>query len=313
MKQKILPKLGALCTVFALSVGAGAEDVKAARNTEPWSCRNFDPAPASIVIDFNTGSVLHAENPDAPRRPASLVKMMTALKIFEALENGKISLDDKFVTHISPAVMATASNSRSTWIDAGKELTVRQALLAITVASANNIAVMMAEKLAGSEQAFINDLNQTAGRLGMNNTVFKNASGLPHTGQVTTARDMAKLALHIAERYPQYYHFFSAEKAEFGRRVRHNHNELAMQNDHIDGIKTGFTCAAGYNLATSARKNGRHVIGIVMGSRTPHQRNVKMEMLLDRILQRPPSILTDQGPDKKRQNPAGPAAIRRHG
>lgn len=268
MKQKILPKLGALCTVFALSVGAGADDAKAARNTEPWGCRNFDPAPASIVIDFNTGSILHAENPDAPRRPASLVKMMTALKVFEALENGKIALDDKFVTHLSPAVMATASNSRSTWIDAGKELTVRQALLAITVASANNISVMMAEKLAGSEQAFINGLNQKAAQLGMNNTVFKNASGLPHHGQVTTARDMAKLALHIAEHYPQYYHFFSAEKTEIGQHVRYNHNELAIQNNHIDGIKTGFTCAAGYNLAASARKNGKHVIGIVMGSRT---------------------------------------------
>lgn len=317
MKQKILTKLGALCTVFALSAGGVTDQAHAARDTEPWSCRNsYNPRPASIVVDFNSGAVLHAENPDAPRTPASLVKMMTALKIFEAIENGRISLDDKFRTRLSPAVQATAGNSRSTWIGSGHEMTVRDAILAITVASANNISVMMAERLAGSEQAFTEQLNQKAAALGMAGTTFKNVTGLPHRGQVTTARDMATLARHIIREYPQYYHFFSARAVQIGSRTKYNHNELAMKYSHIDGIKTGFTCAAGYNLASSARQHGHHVIGIVMGSRTPHKRNVKMYRLLDKALHRPQTNLTGRNDDKQPVPPSlyeTAPAIRRHG
>lgn len=292
MNKKLVKGIGALCTVFALA--ATSTELMAARNTEPVSCRDFNPEQASIIVDFNTGAILHAEHADELRHPASLVKMMTALKIFDALEDGTLSLHDTFKTKVTPAVLATKSNSHSTWIGSGHTLTVEQALKAITVASANNITVMMAEKLAGSEQAFTAGLNKKAKELGMTRTVFKNATGLPHDEQVTTAQDMVKLSRHLIEKYPQYFHYFSEEMVEFGPWKKHNHNELAMKNDHIDGIKTGFTCASGYNLAASAEKNGRHIIGIVLGSRTPHKRNVKMDTLFNGVFKNQKTVLTEQ-------------------
>ncbi len=264
----------------------------AARDTEPYSCkingRTYDPAEASITIDAQTGEILSGDNIDEVRYPASMTKMMSALLIFEALEQGRLSLNDPVRVWISPAVAATRGNSRSTWLNNGERLTVREAILAITVSSANNVSVIMAEKLAGSETAFVARMNRKAQELGMTKTDFRNATGLPDRRQVSTARDMAKLALHIYRNYPQYYHFFSAPTAEFGpwrgNRAKHNHNELAMRNRDIDGLKTGFICDSGYNLAASAVSGQDRVISIVFGGRTPHQRNVLSERLMRNAL-----------------------------
>jgi D-alanyl-D-alanine carboxypeptidase len=296
-------KAGLLCVAFSmamLSSNAFAMnkkslheefEIRAARNTDPWSCvqrGDYDPETASVVIDAQTGDILHSENADEIRYPASLVKVMTTLLIFDAIEDNKVSLNDTFIVELSPDVLKTKNNSRSTWVEEGAELTVEQAILAITVASANNISVMIAELLEGSEEKFVKALNEKAKEIGLDNTVFKNSTGLPDKEQVTTANDMAKLAVYILQNYQDYYHFFSAETAEFGEWVgnkkKHNHNELVVNNKEIDGLKTGFICDAGYNLIASAKRDGQRVIGVVFGSRTPHQRNVKMEDLLETAL-----------------------------
>lgn len=294
MNKKLVKKIGALCTVFALAahpVISAAHSSNSphehAHDYEPTCLKSHNPQPSSIVIDFGSGATLHADRADEPRHPASLVKMMTALKIFEALEEGKLSLHDTLTAKNNAAVMKTAGNSKSSWLHPGTKITIEQAIKAIVVASANNISVMMAQKLAGSEQSFVDQLNDKAAELGMTKTVFTNVTGLPdrpYYRQITTARDMAVLARHIIKEYPQYYHYFSSPSVTFAGVTRHNHNKLAMNNDHIDGLKTGYICASGYNLAASATKDGRRVIGIVFGGRTPYKRNTRMHGLLEDAL-----------------------------
>lgn len=284
--KKAAGSLGLAFLMAALPIGDNFAN--AARNTEPYSCtvggRHYDPQPASIAVDVENGDILSGADIDTPRHPASMTKMMTTLLIFDALRDGRLTLSDEITVKITDEVRATKRNSRSTWVKDGTKITVEEAILAIAVASANNISVMMAEKLAGSEQAFAALMNEKAQDLGMRNTLFKNASGLPDKDQVSTARDMAKLALHLYHEFPEYYHYFSAPKAEFGpwqgTRAKHNHNELAVKNNDIDGIKTGFICDSGYNLAASAKDGSKSVITIVFGGRTPHQRNEQTKNLI---------------------------------
>jgi D-alanyl-D-alanine carboxypeptidase len=282
---------------MAFFIGANpimAAPAEAARNTEPYSCkvngRHFDPEPASIVVNISTGDVLAGEHIDELRHPASMVKMMTLALVFDALRDGHIKLDDIIEAKHSSDVQKTRPNSRSTWLDAGEKITVEEAILAIAVASSNNISVMMSEVISGSEKSFVEKMNEKAKDLGMHRTVFKNSSGLPDKAQVTTARDIAKLASYIYQQYPEYYHYFSAEKAEFGKwrgkRAKHTHNELVKDNRHIDGIKTGFICDSGYNVAVSASEHGERVIAVVFGSRTPYQRNELALTIINQVFDR---------------------------
>ncbi|GEM_PF-1480963 len=303
---------GALALAFMIVAAPAAHEAAAAiRDAEPASCtvgnRTYNPIPASITIDARTGAIIAGENIDARLPPASMTKMMTAALIFEALRDGRLSLQDPVKMRISPAVRATSGNSRGTWLAEGTVMTVEEAILAIGVASANNVAVLMAERLAGSEAGFVALMNAKAKELGMQNTVFKNSSGLPAEGQFSTARDMAKLALHLLRDYPQYYGYFSAPQAEFGpwrgAKAKGNHNELALRHSHIDGIKTGFICASGYNLAASGIRDGKRVITVVFGGRTPHQRNERARALIEeglQILQQPggqePPVSNASGP-----------------
>lgn len=289
---------GALALAFMLAASpTGSSPAEAARNTEPASCktggRTYNPQSASITVDAQSGVILSGDRIDQRLPPASMTKMMTAALIFEALRDGRLKLDDEVTVRHSPAVMATRGDSNSTWLREGATITVREAILAIGVASANNVAAVMAEHLAGDEAAFVALMNEKARALGMSNTVFRNPHGLPDDAQVSTARDMAKLALHLLREYPDYYKFFSTPRAEFGpyrgSAARRNHNELDMRNNHIDGIKTGFICASGYNLAASGIRNGERVVTIVFGGRTAHQRNERARTLIDsglRVLQR---------------------------
>ncbi len=273
--------LAFMCVSVASADTTSSTIVHGARNTEPYSCtasgRTFNPEQSSITIDAATGDIIAGDNIDALRYPASMTKMMTVAVIFDALRDGRLSLTDEITVSISTDVENTRSNSRSTWMNSGEKMTVQEAILAITVASANNVSVIMAEQLAGSEDEFVALMNEKADEIGMTRTVFRNATGLPDRQQVSTARDIGKLALYLNQEYPEYYHFFSAKTAEFGQwrgaRAKYNHNELTIKNPNIDGIKTGFICDSGYNLATSATSGGDRIITVVFGGRTPHQRN----------------------------------------
>jgi len=281
---------GALALAFMLAATPSPHDQAfAARKGEPYSCktggRTYNPQSSHITVSTRTGAILSGERIDERLPPASMTKMMTAALIFEALREGKITLKDKITVQHSPAVLATRGESNSTWLKEGVEITVEEALIAIVAASSNNVAVLAAEKIAGSEEAFVALMNEKARALGMHNTQFRNPHGLPNADQYSTARDMAKLAQHLIKEYPGYYHYFETSRAEFGpwrgKLARRNHNTLALRNEHIDGIKTGFTCASGYNVTASGLRNGERVITVVFGGRTPHLRDEKARGLIE--------------------------------
>lgn len=265
-----------------------SEPADAARNTEPYSCkigRSYNPQPSSIVIDAETGTVLGGRNIDQQLPPASMTKMMTALLIFEALRDGRLDLNQRVTVQLTPEIWATRGESNSTWLNNGTRLTVREALAAITTASANNVAAIMATEIAGSEAEFVRMMNERARSIGMSRTNFTNSHGLPDRAQLSTARDMATLAQYLQKEFPEYYVFFSLRRAEFGpyrgSRARPNYNELVTHNRDIDGLKTGFICDSGYNVAVSGVEGNRRVIAVVFGGRTPYQRNVAARNLIE--------------------------------
>src|SRR6267142_984691 len=216
---------------------------------------------AAIVVDGATGKVIYARNPDSIRYPASLTKMMTLYLLFEALEKGTIALD-------TPMIVSThAAEQQPTKLSAplGSSIPVETAIKALTVLSANDIAVVIAEALAGgSESAFASMMTEKAHQLGMTHSNFHNASGLPDLEQLTSARDMALLGRHLAYDFPQYYHYFSTPSFTYGGRVFGSHDNLLTAFDGTDGIKTGYTHVSGFNLVTSAVRSNKHVLGVVM-------------------------------------------------
>jgi D-alanyl-D-alanine carboxypeptidase len=231
---------------------------------------------AAIVVDAKTGEVLYAKRADAPRYPASITKVMTLYLSFEALASGKIQLDDPVV--FSPRAAATSPTKLG--VRAGDSITVQQAMQGMVTRSANDAAVAMAEKLGGTEQRFAALMTLRAQELGMANTTFANAHGLPDSRNITTARDLAILSRAVMRDYPQYYRLFSTKNFEFrGQNIR-NHNGLLYTMDGVDGLKTGFTNASGFNLAVSAVRDNRRLIAIVMGGPTVATRNKVAEGLL---------------------------------
>jgi D-alanyl-D-alanine carboxypeptidase len=233
---------------------------------------------SSIVIDANTGAVLDEQNADAANYPASLTKMMTLYLVFDALERGRLTLKQP-ITVSSHAAMQAPSRLG---LRAGQTITVEQAILALVTKSANDAAVAVAETLGGSESRFADIMTTRAQALGMKRSTFRNASGLPDGRQVTTARDMATLGRALYRDFPQYYSYFSRLSFIYRGRSIGNHNRLLRSYEGADGIKTGYIRAVGYNLAASAVRDGRRVVGVVLGSRTAGQRNVRMTDLLDR-------------------------------
>ena len=232
---------------------------------------------ASIVIDAETGEVLHASHADDHNYPASLTKMMTLYLAFEALEQGRIKLDTRF----SVSKHAAAQAPSKLGLHPGETIAVKDIILALVTKSANDAAVVMAEGLAGSETAFAERMTQQARALGMTSTTYRNASGLPNSDQVTTARDVAKLSQALLKRFPQYYKYFSTEDFAYKGVVYHNHNRLMEGFDGMDGIKTGFIRASGFNLAASAVRNHRRLIGVVMGGQSARSRDTHMAELLE--------------------------------
>ncbi len=232
---------------------------------------------AAIVVDDATGAVLYARRADRAIYPASLTKLMTLYLTFEALREGRLRLDQK----LPVSRRAARQPASRLGLRAGDRIRVRDAILALTVKSANDVAVVLAEALAGSERAFARRMTEKARALGLTRTRFRNASGLPHRAQTTTARDMARLARRLVHDFPEYYRFFSQRSFRFRGRVYRSTNRLLGRYAGVDGLKTGYIRASGYNLVASAVRDGRRIVAVVIGGRTARARDREMRRLLD--------------------------------
>ncbi|XVN41528.1 MAG: D-alanyl-D-alanine carboxypeptidase family protein [Rickettsia endosymbiont of Argas persicus] len=235
------------------------------------------PIQTSLVIDAKSGKVLHAHNSQIRIYPASLTKLMTLYLLFESIEVGKVSLNKKLVVSSKAEKMKPCKLG----LKAGETITVRDAINGLIVKSANDVAVVVAENLKGSEKSFAHAMNVKAKQLGMKNTYFKNASGWHDPLQQTTARDMAKLALAIKKNYPKYYPLFSRTSFMFRGNLINGHNHVTKNYQGAEGLKTGFTNSAGYNLVTTASRNGKSLIAVVTGGKSAASRDQKMIGLLD--------------------------------
>ncbi|HYD43774.1 MAG TPA: D-alanyl-D-alanine carboxypeptidase [Phenylobacterium sp.] len=235
-----------------------------------------EPKYAAIVMDAATGEVLYDKRADSPRYPASITKVMTLYLAFEQLAAGKLQLDDPVL--ISPR--AAAQPPTKIGLRPGETITVRDAMSALATKSANDIAVALAEKIGGSESRFAALMTLRARELGMLNTHFANASGLPDSRQISTAKDIAILSRAIMRDYPQYYSLFSTQQFAYRGQTIRNHNRLLGKIPGVDGIKTGFTNASGYNIAVSGVQDGRRLITVVLGGSSSRARDNNAEQLL---------------------------------
>ena len=232
---------------------------------------------ASIVVDFETGEVLHETNADTRNYPASLVKMMTLYMAFEALERGELTLDQRLTVSRRAAGMPASKLG----LRRGEKITVKNTILALITKSANDAAVVMAEAIAGKETKFARLMTKKARVLGMSKTRFRNASGLPNRGQVSTARDMATLAQALIRDYPDYYELFSTPQFTYRGRTYKSYNRLLRYYEGADGIKTGYIRASGFNLVASAVRDGRRLIAVVFGGKTSRSRDRHIANLMD--------------------------------
>jgi len=232
---------------------------------------------AALIMDADSGRILKAVNPDTRNYPASLTKMMTLYLVFDALERKEWTFD----TPLKVSARAARQPASKLGLPAGSKIAVRDAILALVTKSANDIATTIAEGMDKSERDFGLRMTSMARKLGMKNTTFRNASGLFHRGQMSTARDMAILARALLRDFPQHYHFFSTPSFTYNGQIHRNHNGLLDSYDGVDGIKTGYISASGFNLAASATRDGRRLIGVVFGGRSAATRNRQMAQLLD--------------------------------
>ena len=274
---------------------------------------------AALVIDANTGRVLHDKASNDQRYPASLTKMMTIYLAFEAIEAKRARFDDKVVV----SARAAAAAPSKLGLKVGDEITLGNAIKALIVKSANDMAVAVAEHLAGSEAAFARTMTSRARQIGMNRTVFRNASGLPDPEQVTTARDMLTLAMRLQDDFPQHYHLFSLRSFNYLGKTYRSHNSLLATFPGVDGLKTGYTRASGFNLVSSFRAGNKSVVAIVMGGISAAARDAHMRMLLAQSLDkasttrtRPktpassaPLLIAQARPAARPKVPAGEPAI----
>jgi len=232
---------------------------------------------ASIVVNMDTGQVLHDRNADEPRHPASLTKVMTLYMVFDAIDAGKLKLSDRMT--VSKA--ASRAQPSKLGLKAGSTIKVEDAIRALVTKSANDVAIVIAEKLGGTEAKFVTQMNAKAKSLGMLNTTFRNASGLPDRKQITTARDMARLGEAIFMDHKDRYNYFSLSSFTWNNRTHMNHNELLKSVAGVDGIKTGFTNASGYNLMASAQRDGHRVMAIMLGGKTGKARDRHVADLIE--------------------------------
>lgn len=252
------------CLLFILCFSAGIADAR--------------PVPSNIVIDAKTGEVLYSKNPNTRHYPASLTKLMTLYITFEALEQGLIKKDDEL------KVSRTAANRSPSRLGLipGDTITVAEAIDALIVKSANDCATVLAEGLGYSEPLFAEKMTEVAQTLGMKNTVFKNASGLPNRKQITTARDMVTLAAALYYHFPQYYDLFSKREFTYKDKTYYSHNNILKSFEGADGMKTGYIAAAGFNIITSAWRDGERVIAVALGYNTQDERDQAVARLMEK-------------------------------
>ncbi len=234
------------------------------------------PVASSIMVDAVTGEVISSSNADTVTYPASLTKMMTLYLLFDALKHGQIELSDT-ITFSDHAASQDATNLA---VSAGAKIKVETAILSVVVRSANDAATAIGETVAGSEWAFAKKMTSTARALGMKNTTFRNANGLPNPEQRTTARDMAILGVALLRDFPEYYHYFAATRFSYRGVQYAGHNRVLGKLNGADGIKTGYIRAAGFNLVSSAEQNGRRLVGVVLGGSTPYLRDKQMVAMM---------------------------------
>ncbi len=236
----------------------------------------WEPRYAAIVVDAGTGQILYQERADSPRYPASLTKIMTLYLAFEALSTGRLHLNDP----ITVSRLAASQAPTKLGLRPGDTITVDDAMHAIAVKSANDMAVALAEKIGGTESRFAAMMTLKARELGMTHTRYVNANGLPDSRQVTSAHDVATLCMAVLRDFPQYYHYFGTEEFTYRGVMMINHNHLLGHMAGVDGFKTGFTNAAGFNLAASAVRDGHRIIAVELGGTTGASRNANVERLL---------------------------------
>jgi D-alanyl-D-alanine carboxypeptidase len=235
-----------------------------------------NPAFAAIVVDANTGKTLYARNEHELRHPASITKVMTLYLLFEQIEKGRLRLDSPLMISAHAAAQAPSKLG----LPPGQTIDVENAIKAVVTKSANDIAVAIAENIAGDEATFAEMMTRKARALGMTRTHYANASGLPNDEQITTAHDLAILGRAIQDRFPRYYRYFSTHVFNYRGQSHRNHNHLLGQIEGVDGIKTGYIRASGFNLLTSVRRGGRHIVAVVLGGRTGAARDRIMAGLI---------------------------------
>ena len=258
--------LAVFVAVAAMTAGADARSRKA--RAKPA----YSPPTASIVVDGNSGKVLHASNADAIRHPASLTKMMTLYLLFERLESGKIKLNTEMPTSAHAAGQAPSKIG----LKPGETIKVEAAIKALVVKSANDVATVIAEYLGGDEPKFARMMTAKARALGMAHTTYRNANGLPNGDQVTTARDQALLGRALQDRFPNYFRYFNTRSFVYEGRTIRGHNRLLGSVDGVDGIKTGYIRASGFNIVTSVNRNNRHLVAVVFGGPTAPARDASI-------------------------------------
>ncbi|MFQ5563503.1 MAG: D-alanyl-D-alanine carboxypeptidase [Parvularculaceae bacterium] len=232
---------------------------------------------AALVMHADSGDILFDRYSTLSRRPASLTKLMTLYLLFEEIEAGRLSL----TSDLKISARAAGQPPSKLGLSAGETIKVETAIEALVVKSANDVAVVVAEAISGSEWRFAQKMTQRARELGMRRTTFRNASGLPNSRQRTTARDLATLGQRLMQDFPQQFHYFGARSLEWNGKTYRTHNALVKSYDGATGLKTGYTRSSGFNLATSAERNGQRLIGVVLGGRTSRTRDAHMRKILD--------------------------------
>lgn len=232
---------------------------------------------ASIVINADNGRVMYARNADAMRYPASLTKIMTLYLLFEEIKSGRMDMDSR----IGVSKLAASRSPSKLYLKPGQSISAEQAIYALVTKSANDVATAVAEAISGTERSFAKRMTRKARALGMRKTVFKNASGLPHSQQKTTARDMARLAVAMRRDFPRLYRYFSTQSFNWKGRKFGNHNKLLAHYSGTDGIKTGYINASGFNLVASVKRHGVRLIGVVFGGKSSRSRDKHMMKILD--------------------------------
>jgi D-alanyl-D-alanine carboxypeptidase len=267
-----------MALLFALAFAMPAE----AARKKKRQVKAYNPPYAAFVIDVNTGRVLHDTHSTALRHPASVTKVMTLYMLFEQMERGRFTMNSELRVSSEAARQAPSKLG----LRAGTTISVEDAIKALITKSANDVAVVVAEAVAGDVETFAEQMTRKARSIGMTRTVFRNPSGLPDPEQVTTARDLATLGRAIQDRFPRQYSLFQTRNFEYDGWVYRNHNRLLGKVEGVDGIKTGFTRASGFNLLTSAKSDGRHIITVVLGGRSARARDVQVASLVETHLPR---------------------------